>query len=212
MMKGTVSRIRVPMRHLAFSLPASFSLYRFWLNPELSNVFSSSSGRRLLTMKRLWRISDVARPFCVHRSDSNQLRPHMFTVTGHSSHIFTSDPSSSSNFSYYSTCSSCSPPPPPPNSVPLESFIDLFIDKLSSFQNDYWETREKVSALRDKLVRAAGDSEQIAGVLKENGEPLLRRYPDGMAFMELLKELHPWPRLSLEVSEQLQLLSSCSIC
>lgn len=65
--------------------------------------------------------------------------------------------------------------------------------------------------MRDMLVRAAGDSEQIAGALKETGEPLLSRYPDGMAFIELLKQLHPWPRLSLEVRGKLQFLRQCAI-
>ncbi|KAK4775584.1 hypothetical protein SAY87_023545 [Trapa incisa] len=160
-------------------------------------------------MKRLWRISDAVRLCRAHKSEANPFGLQIFSVN---CHILTVNPSSSSAASsssssssssalssHYSTCDVSSSPSMSSNPVHLESFVDLFIAKLSNFQNDYWGMHDKVSDLRHKLVQASDDSEKISRILKENGECLLRRYPDGMAFMELLKELHRWPRLSLEV-------------
>ncbi|OWM87176.1 pentatricopeptide repeat-containing protein At2g30780 [Punica granatum] len=145
-------------------------------------------------MKRLWRISDVARPCRVHRNDPIPLLPHIFTLTGPTNHTFNPDPSPSPSSS---TPTSSSPPPPSPTT--LQSFIGLFIDKFAKVQTDYWAIHDKVSDLRDCLVQAIGDPEQISGVLEKKGKALLRRSPDGDAFIELLTQLHPWPRLALEV-------------
>ncbi|KAI4349576.1 hypothetical protein L6164_010149 [Bauhinia variegata] len=57
----------------------------------------------------------------------------------------------------------------------------------------------KVTILRDELVRVAQDSDGVHRILEENLEPLFRKYPEGVAFVELLCQLGLRRQLLLEV-------------
>ncbi|CAK9135843.1 unnamed protein product [Ilex paraguariensis] len=72
--------------------------------------------------------------------------------------------------------------------------IELFADKLS-----LEDLRNKVSILRDEVLRNCEESDKIERVLEENGVSLFRSYSDGSASIELLKQLDSWPHLALEV-------------
>ncbi|KAI6671473.1 hypothetical protein NL676_006358 [Syzygium grande] len=76
----------------------------------------------------------------------------------------------------------------------------LFIDKFSRAENGAVLSegiRARVLELRDELVQLGGRDE-IVRALEEKADPLLLSV-DGLAFVELLKQLDAWPHQALEV-------------
>ncbi|KAK9281290.1 hypothetical protein L1049_004187 [Liquidambar formosana] len=142
-------------------------------------------------MKRVWKISDAAQaelPFFHRRS----AKPKTLTAP---IPILTR-PSTRTHIRYlYTQTTPCMCPNAFPN------IIGLFSD----YQVSYWEAKakedlsKKVSVLRDELVQDVEDSDRIVNVLEQKGVSLFRSYKDGSAFVELLKQLNPWPGLALEV-------------
>lgn len=81
--------------------------------------------------------------------------------------------------------------------------VSLFQDKLS--YNHAEAIREKdlketVAELRDEILAQEGDVEKIEKILEEKGVTLFRRYSDGSAIVELLKQLEGFPSVAMEVS------------
>lgn len=63
------------------------------------------------------------------------------------------------------------------------------------------ELVHKVSVLRDELIRVSNNGQnEIFRVLDEKGSSLFRVYANGDAFVELIKQLEPWPRCALQVT------------
>ncbi|CAK9175869.1 unnamed protein product [Ilex paraguariensis] len=82
----------------------------------------------------------------------------------------------------------------------LPKIIELFADKLSYVDTRAMEDlRNKVSVLKDEVLRNCEESHKIERVLEEKGVSLFRSYSDGSASIELLKQLDSWPHLALEV-------------
>ncbi|XP_027116282.2 pentatricopeptide repeat-containing protein At2g30780 [Coffea arabica] len=61
------------------------------------------------------------------------------------------------------------------------------------------DQRDRVSALKEELLKYSGDAENIERVLEEKGVPLFRTYYDGSAVIELLKQLASSPDLALQI-------------
>ncbi|CAH9133784.1 unnamed protein product [Cuscuta epithymum] len=61
------------------------------------------------------------------------------------------------------------------------------------------DLRDKVSELRDELVMHSGDVEILHKLLEEKGNPLFRKYHDGAAVIELMRQLGSSPQLAIEV-------------
>lgn len=82
----------------------------------------------------------------------------------------------------------------------LTSMIDLFPSKVSKLDSRARkELIGKVSLLRDELLRSGDDADKVVRALEEKGESFLWSYSNGSAFIELLKQLRPWPSLGLQV-------------
>lgn len=81
------------------------------------------------------------------------------------------------------------------------SLASLFTDKLSynrTETNRSKDFREKVAGLREEILAHRENAEEIEKILEENGA-LFRRYPDGSAIVELLRQLQDSPSVAMEV-------------
>ncbi|KAI6681368.1 hypothetical protein NL676_035249 [Syzygium grande] len=81
----------------------------------------------------------------------------------------------------------------------MREIMGLFIDKFSRAENGAVlgeGIRARVLELRDELVQLGGRDE-IVRALEEKADPLLLSV-DGLAFVELLKQLDAWPHQALE--------------
>lgn len=78
---------------------------------------------------------------------------------------------------------------------------NLFLDKWSKAEDSIAKKYlvDRVSALKDELLENGHDMEKFERVLEEKGVPLFRRYPNGSAVVELLKQLAASPNLALQV-------------
>ncbi|KAI6699438.1 hypothetical protein NL676_013762 [Syzygium grande] len=88
----------------------------------------------------------------------------------------------------------------PLSSAGMREIMGLFIDKFSRAENGAVlgeGIRARVLELRDELVQLGGRDE-IVRALEEKADPLLLSV-DGLAFVELLKQLDAWPHQALEV-------------
>ncbi|RAL52778.1 hypothetical protein DM860_007546 [Cuscuta australis] len=62
------------------------------------------------------------------------------------------------------------------------------------------DLRDEISQLRDELVVHGGDVEKFHKVLEEKGNPLFRKYPNGSATVELMRQLaSSSPQLAIQV-------------
>lgn len=78
----------------------------------------------------------------------------------------------------------------------------IFANKLSCSRPDMISTeylKDKVAELKEEILAQGEDVEKIEKVLEANGVALFRRYPNGSAIVDLLKQLHSFPSLALEV-------------
>ena len=142
-------------------------------------------------MKRLWRLSDAPRAeMFLHRCSP---KPKTLTLPI----PFSKSTRASTQTLIRELCAQTSP-----SSTAFPTLVSLFADKGSSYCADpraREELRNKVSHLSDELIRSVDDTEEIVRVLEEKGVPLFRSHSDGSAFVELLKQLHSWLPLALEV-------------
>ncbi|KAF2314938.1 hypothetical protein GH714_037221 [Hevea brasiliensis] len=138
-------------------------------------------------MKRVFKISDAAQSelLCRHRSPTISLNLSPLTYGLTESPVY--------RLARAQTHTSL-----PSNFFPY--IIPLFSDKFSQVETKAsQDLSKKVSLLRDELVQHVGDFDKVIGVLEEKGDSLIRRYFDGSAFIELMKQLISWRQLALEV-------------
>ncbi|KAJ8898707.1 hypothetical protein K2173_004741 [Erythroxylum novogranatense] len=143
-------------------------------------------------MKRVCSISDATQPDMLGSlyksfSKARLPTPHIFTLTKSPNHWFARDLCAQSDAGSQPTRVS-------------SNIIALFSDSFSRRDDKYSEDlRKTVSGLADEVVQNVGDFDKVFGILDEKREPLFRKYRDGSAFVELLKQLGSWPNLALEV-------------
>ncbi|CAN4104853.1 unnamed protein product [Withania somnifera] len=77
----------------------------------------------------------------------------------------------------------------------LNLFADRWCHADSLVKQDM---RERVSHLRDELLAYSGNAEKIEKILADRGDLLFKRYADGSAVVELLKQLKSSPELALQ--------------
>ncbi|KAH6796535.1 hypothetical protein C2S52_021089 [Perilla frutescens var. hirtella] len=84
----------------------------------------------------------------------------------------------------------------------MGELVSIFANKLSysgadAISRDYLS--DKVAELKKEILAQKEDVEKIEKILLEDGLDLFRRYSDGSAAVHLLKELHRYPSLAMEV-------------
>ncbi|KAJ7972859.1 putative Pentatricopeptide repeat-containing protein [Quillaja saponaria] len=139
-------------------------------------------------MKRVWKISDAAQAefFCLHKTSviPKPLAPSPFIISLEKPKEVRCTREVNSQT----------------QSFKWANIVGLFTDKPS--YSDFLareNLRQKVTCLRDELVRYAKDSDGFLRILKEKGVHLLQSYSNGSASVELLKQLESWPHLAVEV-------------
>ncbi|MCD7447790.1 hypothetical protein HAX54_034776 [Datura stramonium] len=131
-------------------------------------------------MKRVWRIPDAFHIEAILRRSSENCRKiargstSTFWVRGLAGEALSSQPTWSQVFSLFAGRGS-----------PADSLVKQ-------------DMKEKVSSLRDELLPYSADAEKIEKILSDRGVSLFRRYADGSAFSELLKQLSSSPGLALQ--------------
>lgn len=146
-------------------------------------------------MKRVWRLSEFAQTeqslLKCRNMHSNSLKTHKIIIKPSLQARFLREYVTQAPYS----CSS---------QTAWSSVISQFLDKCGSRSaesraDEY--LREKVSELREEILRHNDNVEGIEKVLKEKGVSLFRRYSDGSAVVELFTQLKSFPVLALEVFE-----------
>ncbi|XP_016454426.2 pentatricopeptide repeat-containing protein At2g30780 [Nicotiana tabacum] len=159
------------LRHSASRPPIAGAGYHFtWLS----------------MMKRVWRISDASQTEAILQRFSENYRKHSWCYT---------IARASANTLWVRGLAGGAASSQPAWSQVFALFADRWSHADSLVKQDL---RERVSHLRDELLACNGDAEKIERILADRGVLLFRRYADGSAVVELLKQLKSSPQLALQ--------------